>query len=189
MDLRLVTKRHSFGIHMECSQNIHWLDEARLAYPVGRNLVFHNTQSNSQKFVQGAEKIDKITAIALSPNKKFIAVAESGEHPQIEIFDTNSSTNTTRRRKVLTVPELDAVNGFTCMAFSSEGRYLVTQGGAPGWNLVYWHWERSRYLAKLSVSTEKQVRDSTDSVTQCSINPQEPHHVCISGNGMFKFFR
>jgi WD40 repeat protein len=150
--------------------------------------VFHNTQSNSQKFVQGAEKIDRITAIALSPNKKFIAVAESGEHPQIEIFDTNTNTNTTKRRKVLNVPDLGS-DCFTCMAFSAEGRYLVTQGGAPEWNLVYWHWERSRYLAKLSIATEKQVRDTPDAVTQCSINPQEPPHMCISGNGVFKFFR
>eukprot|EP00760_Papus_ankaliazontas_P029336 PhM_4_TR420/c0_g1_i1/m.15018 len=188
MDLKLVSKRHSFGLHADCAENVHWLDDTRLAYPVGRNLVFHNTQSNTQKFLQGAEKIDKITAMAISPGKKFIAVAESGDQAQIEIFDTNNSSSQTRRRKGLNVPDLGSTH-FTSMQFSADGRYLVTQGGAPEWNLVFWHWERARYLAKLPVATEKQIRDTPDAVTQCSINPTDGQHICISGNGVFKFFR
>ena len=40
--------------------------------------------------------------MALSPNKKYIAVAESGENPVVAIYDTT----TRKRRKVLSMPEL-----------------------------------------------------------------------------------
>jgi len=182
----MVSKRHAFGIKADVKDNIHYIDDTTVAYPVGRNVVIYNTQSNIQKFIQGAEKTDAITAMALSPNKKYLAVAESGENPCIAIYDTT----TRKRRKVLSIPDLNS-REYVSLAFSSiDGRHLATQGGYPDWNLVYWNWERSKALSMVSVAPDKQSNGQDKSlINQCSINPRDPQHICVSGNGIFKFFR
>eukprot|EP01012_Entosiphon_sulcatum_P014150 TRINITY_DN1923_c0_g1_i1.p1 TRINITY_DN1923_c0_g1~~TRINITY_DN1923_c0_g1_i1.p1 ORF type:complete len:1205 (+),score=349.53 TRINITY_DN1923_c0_g1_i1:90-3704(+) len=182
--LRMLSKRHAFGVKADVKDNIHYIDDTTVAFPVGRNVVIYNTQSNTQKFIPGAEKTDAITAMALSPNKKYIAVAESGENPAVAIYDTT----TRKRRKVLNVPDL-ASREFVCLAFSSDGRHLATQGGYPEWNLVYWNWERSKALSMVQVAPEKQGAQDKQLITQCSINPRDPQHICVTGNGLFKFFR
>lgn len=48
--------RHAFGIKSDVKDNIHYIDDVTVAYPVGRNVVIYNTQSNTQKFITGAEK-------------------------------------------------------------------------------------------------------------------------------------
>jgi WD40 repeat protein len=188
MELRTLNKRHAFGIKSDVYGCVHWLDENTLAYPVGRNVVMHNVHSNAQKFFLTSEKTDAITAIAISPNKKFIAIAESGEHPQVQIVDTN----TRKRRKVLNVTDLGS-DRFVCLQFSGDGRHLATQGGAPQWNLLYWNWERSKPLAQTQVTREQtitHVRDNNANlVTHVTINPRDPLHIVVSGNGLFRFYR
>ncbi len=188
MELRTLNKRHAFGIKSDVYGSLHWLDENTLTYPVGRNVVIHNVQSNSQKFFISNEKTESITAIALSPNKKYIAIAESGEHPQIQIIDTN----TRKRRRVLNVTDLGS-DRFVCMQFSADGRHLATQGGPPHWNLLYWNWERSKPLAQVQVTRDQSLPQARDLnynvVSHISINPKDPLHVVVSGNGLFRFYR
>lgn len=111
--------RHAFGIKADVQDNIHYIDDATVVYPVGRSVVIYNTQSNTQKFINASEKTgvrctlhlsigalfnftDAITALAVSPNKKYIAVAESGETPCVSIYDST----TRKRKKFLSVPDL-----------------------------------------------------------------------------------
>eukprot|EP00668_Euglena_longa_P029544 GGOE01036896.1.p1 GENE.GGOE01036896.1~~GGOE01036896.1.p1 ORF type:complete len:1223 (+),score=435.55 GGOE01036896.1:45-3713(+) len=186
MDFHMLTKRHAFGIKADVQDNIHYIDDATVVYPVGRSVVIYNTQSNSQKFINASEKTDAITALAVSPNKKYIAVAESGETPCVSIYDST----TRKRKKFLSMPDLGS-REFVSVAFSAvDGRHLVTQGGAPEWNLVYWNWERAKSLAMVPVVPEKPPGGNDRSlVTRCSINPRDPQHICVSGNGTLKFFR
>ena len=188
MELRTLNKRHAFGIKSDVYGCLHWLDENTLTYPVGRNVVIHNVQSNAQKFFLTSEKTESITAIALSPNKKYIAIAESGDHPQIQIVDTN----TRKRRRVLNVTDLGS-DRFVAMQFSADGRHLATQGGAPHWNLLYWNWERSKPLAQVQVTRDQsvpQARDLNHSVvSHITMNPKEPSHIVVSGNGLFRSYR
>lgn len=187
VEVRSLSKRHAFGIKSDVHGCLNWLDDHTLIYPVGRNVVMHNVQSNAQKFFLTSEKAESISAIALSPNKKFIAIAESGEHPQIQIVDTT----TRKRRKVLTVTDLGS-DKFVALSFSADGRHLATQGGAPQWSLLYWNWERSKPLAQVQVTRDQALQASRDAghlVTQVSINPRDPLHIVVSGNGLFRFYR
>jgi len=200
LELRTLSKRHAFGIKSDIYGCIHWLDENTVAYPVGRNVVMHNIHSNAQKFFLTSEKTEAISAIALSPNKKFIAIAESGEHPQIQIVDTN----TRKRRKVLTVTDLGS-DRFVCLQFSGDGRHLATQGGAPSWNLLYWNWERSKPLAQTPVTRDNLTTGSAagasrlggdggashfnNVVSHVTINPRDPLHIVVSGNGLYRCYR
>lgn len=146
LEMRSLAKKHVFGVKSDTYGCLHWLDEHTLAFPVGRNVVVHNTQSNTQKFFLTSDKADAVTAIALSPNRKYIAIAESGEHPQIQVIDTN----TRKRKRMLSISDLGS-DRFVALEFSADGRHLVSQGGAPQWNLLYWNWDRSKPLAQVAV--------------------------------------
>eukprot|EP00755_Sulcionema_specki_P024267 Sspe_Gene.80847::Locus_51307_Transcript_1_1_Confidence_1.000_Length_2222::g.80847::m.80847 len=185
-----LVRRHAFGIKADVADNIHYIDDSSCVFPVGRNIVIYNTQANQQKFIQGNEKADGITAMALTPNKKFLAVAESAEVPIITLYDTLSR----RKRKTLpgsgvSAPDIGS-REYACMAFSSDGKILITQGGAPEWILVYWSWDRSKAVAWTSTALDKAAAaQDKHHITCISVCPKDPTLICVSGNGIFRFFR
>nr|CCC46736.1 conserved hypothetical protein, fragment [Trypanosoma vivax Y486] len=165
---RTLVRRHAFGVKADVHGCIAWVEEGTLIYPIGKTVALHNLNTNTQRFLETSQRGGGITALAVSPNRKFIAIAECGPSPQVQIFDSV----TRKRRKVLTVLDLDC-DRFTALDFSSDGRHLVTQGGAPHWRLFFWNWERSKPLAFVSV-----VPDSVDAV---SFDPNSSSVVQASG--------
>ncbi|ORC87157.1 WD repeat domain 65 [Trypanosoma theileri] len=205
---RSLVKRHAFGIKPDVYGCLNWVEEGTLMYPVGKTVAVHNLGANTQRFFEAGIRSFGLTALAVSANKKFIAVAEGGAVPQIQIIDSV----TRKRRKVLTVQDVDS-DRFVAMDFSSDGRHLVTQAGGPQWKLYYWNWERSKPLAftsivadimvdenlppnaSVSVSTsESRGRDHTTNVSappvSCvSICPEDPLLMAVSGLGVMRFYR
>eukprot|EP01065_Artemidia_motanka_P053301 TRINITY_DN985_c0_g2_i1.p1 TRINITY_DN985_c0_g2~~TRINITY_DN985_c0_g2_i1.p1 ORF type:complete len:1226 (+),score=563.45 TRINITY_DN985_c0_g2_i1:55-3678(+) len=194
-ELKLL-RRHAFGIKADVKDNIHFIDDSTCAYPVGRNVVIYHTQGasppNQQRFIQGNERCEAITAMALSPNKRYLAVAESAESPTISIYDVAGGNR--KKRKTLPgqgqpFPELNS-REYVCMAFSADGKVLVTQGGAPEWSLVYWSWDRSKAVAWVSSATDKTAAaQDKHHITAVSVSPKDSTLLCVSGNGVFRFFR
>lgn len=155
---RSVIKRHAFGMTSGVDGCLQWLDEGSLMYPSGKTVVLHNIDSNTQRFFEASNQSTAITAMTVSANRKFIAIAEAGTVPQIQIIDSV----TRKRRKILNVLESIQSDRFVCMSFSADGRHLVTQGGGPGWHLLYWNRERSKPLAAVSLSF---VHDTNIAIT------------------------
>eukprot|EP00796_Vickermania_ingenoplastis_P001937 gene1937-1176_t len=215
---RSVVKRHAFGMSPSASGCLYWLDEGTLMYPVGKTLALHNVSSNNQRFLEASYQSTAITAVAVSANRKFVAIAEAGQVPQVQIIDTV----TRKRRKVLSVQDVQS-DRFVSMAFSADGRHLVTQGGAPGWNLFYWNWERSKPLAAISLSftqgghntnedsdsrqlehggsratmsqgsvttlTTKSAHQGPQLVTHVEVCPTDPLMLTVSGAGLMRFYQ
>ena len=91
--------------------------------------------------------------MAVSPNRRYIAVAERGdkeksEKPIVTVYDLHSL----RRRKILSYNDA-ASDEFVALAFSPDSKYLATQGGGPDWSLLYWTWEKSKVLASLKTGS------------------------------------
>eukprot|EP00292_Cryptomonas_paramecium_P033281 CAMPEP_0113666006 /NCGR_PEP_ID=MMETSP0038_2-20120614/2625_1 /TAXON_ID=2898 /ORGANISM="Cryptomonas paramecium" /LENGTH=79 /DNA_ID=CAMNT_0000581431 /DNA_START=125 /DNA_END=361 /DNA_ORIENTATION=- /assembly_acc=CAM_ASM_000170 len=74
-----ILHRHVFGVKGDVREPVSFLDEQTVIYAAGHNTVVYNTENRSQKFLAGTEKTEEITAITVSPNKKFAAVAERSE--------------------------------------------------------------------------------------------------------------
>lgn len=91
-----------FGLNANVRDNLHYLDDALVMYPAGRTLVFYSTDNKTQRFIQGTEGTEGITALAVSPSRKYVAVAEKAEKGMITVFDLT----TYKRRKVLATSEL-----------------------------------------------------------------------------------
>ena len=150
MSIALATPRHVFGFKSNVSTNLWYLDEQTIVYPSGSNCILYNIDQRTQRFIPCTENGSGITAIAVSPNRRYVAVAEKSEKPTITIFDLHSL----RKRKVLSSPECQSME-FVSIAFSPDSKYLIAQGGRPDWTLLYWTWEKAKVLA-FTKSTNQQ---------------------------------
>lgn len=68
--------RHVFGLRGSVRDNIHFIEDVTVVYPAGRNVVVYNIEQKTQRFISGSPDSDGISAIAVSANRKLIAVAE-----------------------------------------------------------------------------------------------------------------
>ena len=85
--------------------NVAYLDELNVIYPVGNNAVIYNTESKSQRFLPIAEQNESITAMSLSENKKYLALGIRGErNASVVIFDIQ----TLRKRKTLVMSDVES---------------------------------------------------------------------------------
>lgn len=100
MFVRLVV-RHIFGLRGDVKDNIHFVEENTIVYPVGHTVVLYDVETKVQRFTPGTPESEGITALAVSPNKKFLAVAERADKGTISVYDLQ----TLKRRKVLVSSE------------------------------------------------------------------------------------
>lgn len=67
-------------------QNVHFIDDNKILYPVGHNICILTLDSSTQQLIPGIEGTEGITAIALSKEKKFLAVAEKSERALCTVY-------------------------------------------------------------------------------------------------------
>ena len=180
-----VVPRHIFGLKGDVRNNVHYTDETVVVFPCGATTVVHNTDTREQRFIPSANSpnfvSEGISALAVTPNKRFVAVAECAERPAINLYDLNNGAK--RRSKALSSSEVGS-RSFVCVTFSSDSKYCLAQGGAPDWTLVSWQWDKAKAVATGRVSSS-----SSAAISQTSYSPADSSIVCVSGNGVFKFMR
>ncbi|XP_066537794.1 cilia- and flagella-associated protein 57 [Hoplias malabaricus] len=170
---------HVFGLRTGVKNNLLFVDEQTVLFPCGNNCVRYNIDQKWQRFIPGTERSQGMHALAISPNRRYLAVSEHGEKGTITIYDLQQEQS--RKRKVLTAGEIK-VQEFVCMAFSPDSKYLLGQAGGPDWTLFYWVWEKHKVMATVKTT-------STGPIHQVSFNPHDNTQICVSGNGVFKLFR
>lgn len=152
MSIAIAQPRHIFGLRSSIAGNIAFHDEQTIVYPSGANCILYNTDAKSQRFIPGSEKSEGMTAMVVSPNRRYIAIAEKGEKATITIYDLHSL----RKRKILSSPDIQSTE-FVSLAFSPDSKYLVAQGGKPDWTLLYWTWEKSKVMASTKTTNPQTI--------------------------------
>ena len=166
MAIAAAQAKYSFGLKGDVATNVWYLDEQSIIYPSGANLIIFNVDQKVQKFISGSSGSEGMTALAVSPNKRYAAVAErKAERPTITIFDLT----TLRRRKTLT-PQETASTEIISLAFSPDSKYLISQLSGPDWLLTYWHWEKGKAMASVK----------SNGATNYQVKQVRPPHVDIS---------
>lgn len=149
----IVQLTHAFGLRVGVSNSVLFRDEQTIIYPCGSNLVLYNLERRSQKFIPGLENSNGMTAMAISPNRRYVALAEkTKECPCIAIYDLASL----KRKKILRDTGL-TTEEFVSIAFSPDSIYLIAQSGNPDWMLIYWQWEKTKRLAAIKTSQGNQI--------------------------------
>ena len=108
------------GLKGDVKDNIFFLDDTQVVYPVGHNIVIYHLDEKTQKVFPCIEGTEGITAMALSFNKKWLAVAEKCEKtPIVTIYKVEnekkedgesskkSDGKTLKKRKMILSKEID----------------------------------------------------------------------------------
>ena len=77
------------------------IDEHKLLYVAGHNVVVYSTDEKNQYFLEGSENVEAITAIAVSPSKRFLAICERAEKARCVIYDIHT------QKLKQTLPDMD----------------------------------------------------------------------------------
>eukprot|EP00762_Andalucia_godoyi_P001507 ANDGO_00191.mRNA.1 hypothetical protein len=194
----LITLKHAFGASFVAKNTVHYVDEATLVHVVGRHVVIEHAHGQSaQVFISPIlESCGGISAVAISPNRKFLAVAEYASasasasengpvaDPVITVYDVQLP----KRKKVMspagtTLPTGGAFTQYTCLAFSADSRFLAAQTNGSSFQLTVWQWEKSRLLAHASSTT------ADEPIHQVSFSPRDSSTLLATGDKCFKTFK
>ena len=148
---KLAHLRSSVSRQADVKDHLQYLDENNVVYPCGHNTVVYNTETREQSLIHGihagtavekgatSQDSEGITALAVTPNRRYIGVAERCvDRGVVNIFDAQSY----RRRRVLNYAELGSKE-VVCVAFSADSKQVLMLGGAPDWTLVLWSTDRT----------------------------------------------
>jgi WD40 repeat protein len=161
MSIGIAQIKQIIGLRANTTNSIAYQDEQKIVYPAGSNVVLYNIDQKIQSFIPCSEKATALTTMCVSPNKRYIALAEKvADKPVVNIFDLN----TLRKRKILQSAEIQSTE-IVSMAFSNDSKNLITQGGAPDWTLVYWTWEKSKVMAFTKATTNAPAHSTVNQVS------------------------
>ena len=170
-----LVKRRVFGCRGKLRNSVGFTDEYAVCYVAGNNLVLYNLHNRQQSFIQGSDGGGGITCMALSHDKRYVALAERGERASVAIWDTK----TMRKRKTLRHGE-SASGSISSMCFHGENDVFLTCG-AEDRMLVLWNWGKARALASVELPT-------TLPVYKVSLSPSGAI-ACASGEAFLHFYR
>jgi hypothetical protein len=68
--------RQLYGVNPKIKPAVLAIDDSQIVYVCGHNTVLYNTESKVYRFIQGVEGTQGVTAMAVSHNKKFLAICE-----------------------------------------------------------------------------------------------------------------
>ncbi|CAL8393819.1 unnamed protein product [Gadus morhua 'NCC'] len=116
-----------------------------VAYPAGCVVVLLNPKKNRQQHLINTSR-KSITALAFSPDGKYLVTGESGHLPAVRLWDVSE------RRQVA---ELQKHNyGVSCVAFSPNSKYIVSVGTQHDMTISVWAWKKDVVVAVNKVSSK-----------------------------------
>ncbi|RZF43851.1 hypothetical protein LSTR_LSTR013316 [Laodelphax striatellus] len=103
-----------------------------------------------------------------------IAIGEKGSDPLIIVYEWPLF-------KVISVLREGTTREYTHLNFSSDGKYLVSQGGEPDFLITVWNWNRGQIML--------QVKSHTQDVFNVEFSRYFPGNLTSSGLGHIKFWK
>ncbi|XP_061307511.1 cilia- and flagella-associated protein 57 [Pezoporus flaviventris] len=158
-----------------------FLEDQVVLHVVGAGCVQLHLKQKWHKFIPGIEKTRGVQAMAISPDRRYLAAAETvADQPVLTVYDLSSVP--ARRRRTLSAAELPERIAVS-LAFSPDCQYLAAATAPPEGHLTFWLWEKQRLMAAIRLEVPG------SSVCQVSFSPQDNAQVCFTGNGFFKLFK
>ncbi|KAM9280350.1 LOW QUALITY PROTEIN: cilia- and flagella-associated protein 57 [Cariama cristata] len=167
-----------FGCRPRVAGGVCFLEEQVVLNAAGAGCLRFHLKQKWQKFIPGTEKSRGVQALAISPNRRYLAIAEAAaEQPVLTVYELSSGP--ARRRRTLAAAELPA-REVVSLAFSPDCRYLAAASPPEG-HLTYWLWDKQRLMAA--------VRVQAPGSGVCQVSFTQDNARCITGNGFFKLFK
>ncbi|NXX79282.1 CFA57 protein, partial [Urocolius indicus] len=169
-----------FGCRPRVAGGVCFLEEQVVLHAVGAGCVRLHLEHKWHKFIPGTKKSRGVQALAVSPNRRFLAASEAvQDQPVLTVYELSVPARRRRTLAAAQLPQRVAVS----LAFSPDCRYLAAATAPPGGHLTYWLWDKQRLMA------EVRMEAAGSGFCQVSFSPQDNTQVCITGNGFFKLFK
>ncbi|KAI8998278.1 WD40-repeat-containing domain protein [Gaertneriomyces semiglobifer] len=147
--MSIASVSHRYVLGGICHGSLCYVDENTAVWAAGGNMVVTNLENLKQKFIPIPGGIRHLT---VSSDHRIIAVAGGEGVTQWEVAGW-------RRRKLVVGP--NGEKDFVCVAFSSDGKYLV--GVEPTGGLLMWSWERGKVVGGFQFPvTEEEMQQQVE---------------------------
>ncbi|XP_039744374.1 mitogen-activated protein kinase-binding protein 1 [Pteropus medius] len=140
-----------------------------VAYPAGCVVVLFNPRKHKQHHILNSSR-KTITALAFSPDGKYLVTGESGHMPAVRVWDV------AERCQVAELQEHKY--GVACVAFSPSAKYIVSVGYQHDMIVNVWAWKKNIVVASNKVSSR---------VTAVSFS-EDCSYFVTAGNRHIKFW-
>ncbi|XP_034351009.1 mitogen-activated protein kinase-binding protein 1 isoform X1 [Arvicanthis niloticus] len=140
-----------------------------VAYPAGCVVVLFNPRKQKQHHILNSSR-KTITALAFSPDGKYLVTGESGHMPAVRVWDV------AERSQVAELQEHKY--GVACVAFSPSAKYIVSVGYQHDMIVNVWAWKKNIVVASNKVSSR---------VTAVSFS-EDCSYFVTAGNRHIKFW-
>ncbi|XP_058149966.1 mitogen-activated protein kinase-binding protein 1 isoform X5 [Dasypus novemcinctus] len=140
-----------------------------VAYPAGCVVVLFNPRKHKQHHILNCSR-KTITALAFSPDGKYLVTGESGHMPAVRVWDV------AERSQVAELQEHKY--GVACVAFSPSAKYIVSVGYQHDMIVNVWAWKKNIVVASNKVSSR---------VTAVSFS-EDCSYFVTAGNRHIKFW-
>ena len=82
-----VQPRFFFGMKGDVKTNVLYIEDNVVAYPCGHNVIVYYINEKMQRFIPGIEGSQGISALALSPSRKYLAVCEKSTNAICTVYN------------------------------------------------------------------------------------------------------
>ncbi|KAI5627246.1 cilia- and flagella-associated protein 57 [Silurus asotus] len=169
---------HIFGVCKTVNNNLLFLDEETLIFSSGKHCIRYHIDKRGAEFIYGSKGRKVIQALALSPDRRYLAVSECDKSGYITILDLQN-------KKCCKTQVFDGCSigaqEFVCLSFSANSKYLLAQAGGPKWNIYYLRWETMELICNVKTTVNGLI-------SQVSFNPEDDNQICVTGKSVFKLF-
>lgn len=163
-------------------------DQSRLVltYPVGRQIGVRDLKTNEMKFIRQHDNLKEITAMCLSPNKKFLASCEllrDDKCAYITFYDMKSTffKNTQNHINVCEGQSPTNQRFITSIVFSNDSKYVACLLNVPDCKVLIYEWfKKNRVIASFDFHKTE--------ITRITFHPKDNHKVIVSGNGVLQMY-
>ncbi|XP_033757971.1 cilia- and flagella-associated protein 44-like isoform X3 [Pecten maximus] len=128
----MLSLQYSFGYDCTKRANLHLLDEKTVIFAAGNLVQLVDLQTREHTYLRSTSG-GGVGALAVHPSRKYFAVAEKGNSPNINIFEYPSL-------KLYRIMRGGTERSYSYVDFSSDGELLASQGGNPDFMLTVWRW-------------------------------------------------
>ena len=137
----LLSLHHSFGYDLLRRSNLYVLDYDTVMFISGNLVHFLTLSTGKLSYLRSASGLG-IGSLAVHPSRGYIAVAEKGNQPDINIF-------TYPLLRLYRVLRGGTETAYANLTFSSgEGLKLASVGGSPDFMLTVWDWKQEAIVLR-----------------------------------------
>jgi len=127
--------------------NYHFFNDKEMLIANANTYQIINIQNFDRKIFHSSE-IGGVGVVAIHPEKRYFAVAENGEFPNIYVYEYPSL-------KLYRILKKGTEKGYTAMNFNSRGDMLASVGTDPDYNLIIWNWLNESIILKAKAFSQE----------------------------------